>query len=99
AKEKEEPKEETIKNTDEAVLLKTEGAAVAIEEDKNGISQQKDVKEVKNADTNEKKHGGFLRTNPFMVDKKVIYWKLDDYCNNTTMMLQEVDADDLMGNK
>ncbi|XP_052156241.1 uncharacterized protein LOC127774013 isoform X2 [Oryza glaberrima] len=84
AKEKEEPKEETIKNTDEAVLLKTEGAAVAIEEDKNGISQQKDVKEVKNADTN---------------DKKVIYWKLDDYCNNTTMMLQEVDADDLMGNK
>jgi hypothetical protein len=49
--------------------------------------------------TSEKKHGGFLRTNPFMVDKKVIYWKLDDYCNNTTMMLQEVDADDLMGNK
>ncbi len=38
--------------------------------------------------TSEKKHGGFLRTNPFMVDKKVIYWKLDDYCNNTTMMLQ-----------
>ncbi len=34
------------------MLLKTEGAAVAIEEDKNGISQQKDVKEVKNADTN-----------------------------------------------
>uniref|UniRef100_A0A0E0L0P9 DDT domain-containing protein n=1 Tax=Oryza punctata TaxID=4537 RepID=A0A0E0L0P9_ORYPU len=99
AKEKEEPKEETIKNTDEAVLLKTEGAAVTIEEDKNGISQQKDVKEVKNADTNEKKHGGFLRSNPFMVDKAAIYWKLDDYCNNTTMMLQEVDADDLLGNK
>ncbi|KAF0928245.1 hypothetical protein E2562_038891 [Oryza meyeriana var. granulata] len=99
AKEKEEPKEETIKNTDEAAVLKTEGAAVTIEEDKNGISQQKDVKEVKNADTNEKKHGGFIRFNPVVVKKAAIYWKLDDYCNNTTMMLQDVDADDLMGNK
>ncbi|XP_040380536.1 uncharacterized protein LOC102712995 isoform X1 [Oryza brachyantha] len=102
AKEKE-PKEETIKkNTDEVALVKTEDGAVTVEEDKNGVSQQKDVKEGKHADTNgtnEKKHGGFLRTNPVMVNKAGIYWKLDDYCNNTTMMLQEVDADNSVGNK
>uniref|UniRef100_A0A0D9WEV8 DDT domain-containing protein n=1 Tax=Leersia perrieri TaxID=77586 RepID=A0A0D9WEV8_9ORYZ len=91
AKEKEDPNEETIKsNTDELMLLQTEGAAV---------SQHKDAKEVKNADKNEKKHGGFVRTNPVVVNKAEIYWKLDDHCNNTTMMLQEVDADDLLGNK
>lgn len=46
-----------------------------------------------------KKLGGILRTKPVMVDKGVAYWKLDGYCTNTAIMLQEFANEDLMGNK
>ncbi|KAL5230726.1 hypothetical protein ABZP36_029502 [Zizania latifolia] len=94
-----EPKEATKDNTDEPTLLKTEGAVLTIEENKDAISEIKEGNEVKHAAINEKKHGGFLRTKPILADNGAFYWKLDGHCNNPIMMLQEVDTDDLMGNK
>ncbi|KAL5197232.1 hypothetical protein ABZP36_000744 [Zizania latifolia] len=103
AEEKEKkPEEETKNNMDKATLLKTEGAALTIEENKNDISQIKEAAKVKHAAINatlEKKHGSFLGMKPVVVVKGAAYWKLDGYDNNATMMLQDFDTDDSMENK
>ncbi|KAM0930551.1 hypothetical protein ACQ4PT_000870 [Festuca glaucescens] len=77
-----------------------EGETTTIMETNNLISEVKEANEVKRAATNALEEvGGVQRTKPVMVDKGVAYWKLDGYCNNATIMRQELDSENMMGNK
>ncbi|WVZ76196.1 hypothetical protein U9M48_024186 [Paspalum notatum var. saurae] len=103
AKEKEKKLKERLKlNMDTTVLSPNEAAAVSDEENKDIISQIKEAQEVKRAAINDMAtidKGGGLWTKPLMVEKGIAYWKLDGYCDNTTMLLQEYGDDELMANK
>ncbi|XP_051195238.1 uncharacterized protein [Lolium perenne] len=77
-----------------------EGETTTIMETNNLISEVKEANEVKRAATNALEEvGGVQWTKPVMVDKGVAYWKLDGYCDNATIMRQELDSENMMGNK
>jgi len=44
------------------------------------------------------KQGG-LWTKPLIVEKGLAYWKLDGYCDNATILLQEYGDGELLANK
>ncbi|RCV06225.1 hypothetical protein SEVIR_1G145200v4 [Setaria viridis] len=103
AKEKEKELKERLKgNMDKTMLSSNEAAALSSEENKDLISQIKEAQEVKRTAINymaamEKQ--GSLWTKPLMVEKGLGYWKLDGYCNSTTILLQEYGDHELMANK
>lgn len=67
----------------------------------NVESEIKEAKEVKQTATNalDEEVGVVLSTKPVMVDKGVAYWKLDGYCNDATIMRQEIDSQNIISNK
>jgi hypothetical protein len=103
AKEKEKELKERLKdNMDKSMLSPNETAALTSEENKDLISQRKEAQEVKRSAINDMaaiaKQGG-LWTKPLMVEKGLAYWKLDGYCDNTAILLQEYGDDELLANK
>ncbi|RLM79445.1 uncharacterized protein C2845_PM12G12260 [Panicum miliaceum] len=103
AKEKEKELKERLKdNMDKSMLSPNETAALTSEENKDLISQIKEAQEVKRSAINDMaviaKQGG-LWTKPLMVEKGLAYWKLDGYCDNTAILLQEYGDDELLANK
>ncbi|CAN6231505.1 unnamed protein product [Urochloa humidicola] len=103
AKEKEKELKDRLKNNmDKTMLSPNEAAALCDEENKDLISQIKEAQEVKLAAINDmakiEKQGG-LRTKPLMVEHGLAYWKLDGYCDNTAILLQEYDDEELMAKK
>ncbi|KAL6877571.1 hypothetical protein ACP4OV_012786 [Aristida adscensionis] len=102
AKEKEKELKERLKSSmAKATLSPDEAEALAVEENKDLISQIKEAQEVKHAALNDmatEKKAVDLWTKPLLVEKGVAYWKLDGYCDNTSILCQEF-GDDLMGNK
>ncbi|CAN6272533.1 unnamed protein product [Urochloa humidicola] len=102
AKEKEKELKDRLKNNmDKTMLSPNEAAALSDEENKDLISQIKEAQEVKRAAINDmakiEKQGG-LWTKPLMVEHGLAYWKLDGYCDNTAILLQEYD-EELMAKK
>ncbi|KAG0532889.1 hypothetical protein BDA96_04G144400 [Sorghum bicolor] len=103
AKEMEKELKERLKdNVDKTMLSPNEAAAFSSEENKYLLSQIKEAQEAKRAAINGmatmEKQGG-LWTKPLMVEKGVAYWKLDGYCENSAILLQEYGDDELMANK
>ncbi|KAL6646756.1 hypothetical protein ACP70R_015450 [Stipagrostis hirtigluma subsp. patula] len=103
AKEKEKELKERLKNCmAKTTLSPDEAAALSIEENKDLISLIKEAQEVKHAAINDmaatEKQAADIWTKPVMVEKGVAYWKLDGYCDNTSILCQEF-GDDLMGFK
>jgi len=103
AKEKEKELKERLKgHMDKPILSPNETAALNSEENKDLISQMKEAQEVKRSAINDMaaiaKQGG-LWTKPLMVEKGLAYWKLDGYCDNTAILLQEYGDDELLANK
>ncbi|XP_025805281.1 uncharacterized protein LOC112884118 isoform X2 [Panicum hallii] len=103
AKEKEKELKDRLKdNMDKSMLSPNETAALTSEENKDLISQIKEAQEVKRSAISDMaaiaKQGG-LWTKPLMVEKGLAYWKLDGYCDNTAILLQEYGDDELLANK
>ncbi|KAG2657957.1 uncharacterized protein LOC120698880 isoform X4 [Panicum virgatum] len=103
AKEKEKRLKERLKdNMDKSLLSPNETAALNCEENKDLISQIKEAQEVKHSAINDMaaiaKQGG-LWTKPLIVEKGLAYWKLDGYCDNATILLQEYGDGELLANK
>ncbi|RLN08451.1 uncharacterized protein C2845_PM11G16960 [Panicum miliaceum] len=103
AKEKEKELKERLKdNMDKSMLSPDETAALTSEENKDLISQIKEAQEVKRSAINDMAaiaKQGDLWTKPLMVEKGLAYWKLDGYCDNTAILLQEYGDDELLANK
>ncbi|CAN6278436.1 unnamed protein product [Urochloa humidicola] len=103
AKEKEKELKERLKdNMDKTMLSPNEAAALSDEENKDLISQIKEAQEVKRSAINDmaklEKQGG-LWTKPLMVEQGLAYWKIDGYCDNAAILLQEYGDEELMANK
>ncbi|OEL35470.1 Cell division cycle-associated 7-like protein [Dichanthelium oligosanthes] len=100
--EEKELKERLKDNMDKTMLSPNEAAALSSEENKDLVSQIKEAQEVKRAAINDmaaiEKQGG-LWTKPLIVEKGLAYWKLDGYCDNTAILLQEHGHDELLANK
>lgn len=81
-------------------LFREGGETTSIVETNNLISQVKEAKEDKQAATDALEEDvGVHRTKPVMADKGGAYWQLDGYSNNATIMRQELDSQNIMGNQ
>ncbi|CAM0145594.1 unnamed protein product [Urochloa decumbens] len=103
AKVKEKELKERLKdNMDKTMLSPNEAAALSNEENKDLISQIKEAQEVKRSAINDmakiEKQGSFW-TKPLMVEQGLAYWKIDGYCDNAAILLQEYGDEELMANK
>ncbi|TVU32256.1 hypothetical protein EJB05_23980, partial [Eragrostis curvula] len=104
AKEKEKELKERLKNSiEKTTLAPNEAATLGAEENKDLISQIKEAQEVKRAALNDMatidKKRDVLWTKPLMVEEGLAYWKLEGYCDNTSILLQEYGDAELTGNK